>query len=154
MSLSAPALRPIGYLAEATGIKVPTIRYYEQIGLLPLPPRSQGNRRLYPEAAIQRLRFIRHARELGFEIDAIRQLLDMADQPDQSCADADSIARRHLADIESKIARLTALGEEVRRMTEDCSQSSVRQCRVIQVLADHGQCLGDHPQGSEKINGK
>ncbi len=154
MSHSVPALHPIGHLAEATGIKVPTIRYYEQIGLLAPPPRSQGNRRLYPAAAIQRLRFIRHARELGFEIDAIRQLLDMADQPDQSCADADSIARRHLADIESKIARLTALGQEVRRMTEDCSQSSVRQCRVIQVLADHGQCLGEHLPESEKINEK
>jgi len=145
-------LQPIGQLAEASGIKVPTIRYYEQIGLLPSPPRSQGNRRLYPESAIQRLRFVRHARELGFEIDAIRQLLHLADQPDQSCADADSIARRHLADIESKIARLTALGNEVRHMIVDCGQSSVRQCRVIQVLADHGQCLGEHKSEPVNIN--
>ncbi|OJX68623.1 helix-turn-helix domain-containing protein [Magnetospirillum sp. 64-120] len=154
MTTPAPVLLPIGQMADATGVKVPTIRYYEQIGLLPTPPRSQGNRRLYPESAIQRLRFIRHARELGFEIDAIRQLLDMADQPDQSCADADSIARHHLADIQSKIARLNALGDEVRRMIVDCSQSSVRQCRVIQVLADHGQCLGDHLAEPIKINEK
>lgn len=153
MCPTIPQPQPIGQLAEATGIKVPTIRYYEQIGLLPPPPRSQGNRRLYPPSAVQRLRFIRHARELGFEIDAIRQLLDMADQPDQSCADADSIARRHLADIESKIARLTALGDEVRHMIGDCGQSVVRQCRVIQVLADHGQCHGEHGGEPIKING-
>lgn len=154
MNPPTPQRHPIGHLAEATGIKVPTIRYYEQIGLLPSPPRSQGNRRLYPESAVARLRFIRHARELGFEIESIRQLLDMADHPDQSCADADSIARRHLADIQSKIARLIALGDEVSHMIADCRQSSVRQCRVIQVLADHGQCLSEHPVGSVKINEK
>lgn len=147
-----PPLLPIGRLAETTGVKVPTIRYYEEIGLLPPPPRSQGNRRLYPAAAAERLSFVRHARELGFDIDAIRQLLTLADQPDSSCAAADSIARRHLADIESKIARLTALGDEVRAMIHDCAQDRIRQCRVIQVLADHGQCHGEHPHGSTQIN--
>lgn len=133
----------IGRLAEQTGVKVPTIRYYEEIGLLPPPERSDSNRRVYGAVAARRLRFIRHARELGFEIDAIRQLLGLADQPDQSCREADSIARAHLADIESKISRLTALRDEVRRMVGDCAQDDICHCRVIEVLADHGNCLHD-----------
>lgn len=135
----------IGTLSAETGVKVPTIRYYEEIGLLPPPARTGSNRRVYPAEAVRRLRFIRHARELGFEIEAIRQLLALASQPaDQPCADADGIARTHLADIESKIARLTALRDEVRRMVQDCCHDRIGHCRVIEVLADHGNCLHDH----------
>ena len=91
---------PIGELARQTAVKVPTIRYYEQIGLLAAPPRSAGNRRLYGQAEVERLRFIRHSRELGFEIEDIRELLAMAGQPQASCHQADSIARNHLGEIE------------------------------------------------------
>ncbi|WP_078709780.1 MerR family transcriptional regulator [Consotaella salsifontis] len=130
----------IGEASKASGIKVPTIRYYEQIGLMPETARTEGNRRLYDEADLQRLRFIRHSRELGFEVEAIRQLLELSDHPSRSCADADAIARTHLADIDHKIARLTALREEVVRMT-DCPRDTVAHCRVIEVLGDHGECL-------------
>ena len=149
------SIMPIGQLAEETGTKIPTIRYYEEIGLLPPPSRSTGNRRLYAAAAIGRLRFIRHARDLGFDIDAIRQLLTLADQPDQPCAEADRLARIHLNDIESKITRLIALRDEVRHMIADCAQDRIRQCRVIEVLADHGQCRCDHtPISTPTINGR
>lgn len=131
----------IGGLAAQTGVKVPTIRYYESIGLLPAPPRTGGNRRTYDAAATRRLRFIRHARELGFEVEAIRQLLALAADPDHSCHDADELARRHLADIDSKIARLQSLQAEVRRMLEECAGGRARTCRVIEVLADHKNCL-------------
>ena len=130
----------IGEASKASGIKVPTIRYYEQIGLLPSPPRTVGNRRLYDAGDLRRLRFIRHARELGFEIDPIRELLALAGEPDLPCESADRIATAHLADIDHKIARLTALRTEVARMTY-CSNQSVADCRVIEVLGDHGQCL-------------
>jgi DNA-binding transcriptional MerR regulator len=89
---------------------------------------------------VRRLRFIRHARELGFEVDAIRQLLALSDDPHRPCHEADVIARAHLADIEHKIARLTALRTEVRRMIDQCAQGEVKDCRVIAVLADHGKC--------------
>ncbi|KQT51194.1 MerR family transcriptional regulator [Aureimonas sp. Leaf454] len=131
---------PIGEASRASGIKVPTIRYYEQIGLLPSPPRTEGNRRLYDAADLRRLRFIRHARELGFEIDPIRELLALAGEPDRPCESADRIATAHLADIDHKIARLTALRAEVARMA-DCTNHSVADCRVIEVLGDHGECL-------------
>ena len=83
----------IGEAARRSGVKVPTIRYYEQIGLLPPPGRTEGKRRLYEDADLRRLSFIRHARELGFEVDAIRTLLDMQDNPQASCAAADAAAR-------------------------------------------------------------
>lgn len=131
---------PIGVASKASGIKIPTIRFYEQIGLLPSPPRTDSNRRLYDDADLRRLRFIRHARELGFEIEPIRQLMALAGHPAKSCDTADAIARTHLADIDHKIARLTALREEVARMTE-CSTGVVADCRVIEVLGDHGHCV-------------
>lgn len=143
----------IGQLAQATGVKVPTIRYYEEVGLLPSPVRTHSNRRLYDEQTVKRLRFIRHARDLGFEPDAIRELLGMADQPDRSCYQADSIAQAHLADIEQKIARLQALRDEIRRMVQDCPHGPIGECRVIEVLADHGQCLDathSHPLAVEQ----
>jgi len=130
----------IGVLSKRADVKVPTVRYYEQVGLMPAPSRTEGNRRSYDEAAVQRLRFIRHARELGFEVNAIRQLLDLSDQPDRPCAEADVLARTHLAEIDGKIGRLTALRSEVRRMIEECAHGRVCECRVIQVLDDHGQC--------------
>jgi DNA-binding transcriptional MerR regulator len=137
---------PIGRLAAETGVKVPTIRYYESVDLLPAPLRTGSNRRTYKEQDVRRLSFIRHARELGFEVDAIRELLALADQPQRPCAQADAIARAHFADIESKIARLELLRAEVSRMLTECSQREIRECRVIEVLASHDECLGSHGQ--------
>ncbi len=133
----------IGALAQAAGVKVPTIRYYESIGLLPSPERSDSNRRLYGEAAVRRLRFIRHARELGFEIEDIQQLLALSDDPKRPCREVDAIAQRHLADINSRIERLTALKTEVSRMIKQCAKGTVAQCRIIDVLAHHEHCLHD-----------
>ena len=132
---------PIGALSRATGVKVPTIRYYEQVGLLPEPPRTQSDRRTYDDAAVKRLRFIRHARELGFDVEAIRQLFELSDQPRRSCAEVDAIARRHLEEIISRLARLAALKAEIERMISQCSQGSIAECRILDVLSNHGHCL-------------
>ena len=132
---------PIGALARETGVKATTIRFYEDIGLLPRPPRTESNRRTYDEPDVKRLRFIRHARDLGFEVDAIRQLLSFADHPDRPCREVDQIAREHLQEINSKIAQLVALRTEVEHMLDQCSHGQVRECRVIEVLADHAECL-------------
>jgi DNA-binding transcriptional MerR regulator len=130
---------PIGALSRETGVKVPTIRFYESIGLLPEPDRAENNRRTYGPEAVRRLRFIRHARELGFEVDAIRQLLAMAQDPDQCCGAAHEITRAHLNEIDDKIARLTALRDELQAMVA-CDNRRVAECRIIEVLADHRQC--------------
>jgi DNA-binding transcriptional MerR regulator len=134
----------IGKLGEAAGVKVPTIRYYEQIGLLPEPERSAGNQRLYGQSALDRLAFIRHARELGFPLDAIRDLLSLSDEPDQSCAAADVIAKKQLTAVKARIVRLTALKAELERMITQCAQGTVADCRVIEVLSDHSHCAQDH----------
>ena len=133
----------IGSLAKATGCKVQTIRYYEQVGLLPAPARTQGNQRLYDEAQIDRLAFIRHSRELGFSLDAIRELLALNDDPQRSCDQADRIAHAHLRDVEARLASLTALKSELVRMIVQCGRGKIADCRVIEVLADHAKCLSD-----------
>lgn len=126
---------PIGEAARRSGVKVPTIRYYEQIGLLAAPARTEGNRRLYTHHDLRRLAFIRHARELGFDVEAIRALLSLQDHPEQSCASADAIARARLVEVEGRIARLTALKDELTRMIGECACGRVAECRVIETLA-------------------
>ena len=131
----------IGRLARETGCKAQTIRYYEQIGLMPRPFRTAGNQRRYGPSHLARLSFIRHGRELGFSLDAIRELLDLADEPSRPCEAADRIARSQLRAVESRIARLSALKLEFERMIEQCGRHRIAECRVIEVLTDHAKCL-------------
>jgi DNA-binding transcriptional MerR regulator len=132
----------IGEAAKRSGVKAPTIRYYEQIGLLRAPPRSEGNRRQYDAGDLRRLAFIRHARELGFEVDAIRTLLSLQDNPDHSCAVADEIAQARLAEVESRISSLVALKAELQRMVAHCARGRVAECRVIETLAESHHAHG------------
>lgn len=135
---------PIGEAARLSGVKVPTIRYYEQIGLLPAAPRTEGNRRLYGKKDTRRLAFIRHAREPGFELETIRALLNLQEDPNQSCESADAIAKARLIEVKHRIASLVALQVELEAMVEGCRHGKVGGCRVIEVLADHGQCMHPH----------
>ncbi|WP_414471828.1 MerR family transcriptional regulator [Microvirga sp. M2] len=130
----------IGELSRQTGVKVPTIRYYEQIGLLAEPLRTEGQQRRYGTEAVRRLNFIRHARELGFEVEAIRQLLDLTGTPDRSCGDVHEITKAHLKEVKDKIARLTALRDELEAMVAR-DHRKISECRIIEVLADHAECL-------------
>lgn len=132
-----PAAEPrltIGKLAETSGCKVPTIRYYEQIGLMPAPARTQGNQRLYDARAAQRLAFIRHARDLGFTLDDIRDLLSLSEHPEMPCAAADAIARRHLEAVRDRIDSLRRLEGELEKIATACQADTVRDCRVIEML--------------------
>jgi len=139
----------IGRLGRAAGVKVPTIRYYEEIGLLPEAERSAGNQRLYPEAMLARLSFIRHARELGFPLAAIRDLLRLAAHPDRPCEEADRIAAEQLAAVRARIARLRALERELERMVASGAHGTVGECRVIEVLGNHALCADEHGAGEE-----
>ena len=142
---------PIGKLSAAAGVKVPTIRYYEQIGLLPEPDRSAGNQRLYGADAINRLAFIRHARDLGFTLEAIRDLLSLSNRPDQSCAAADQIARAQLVAVRDRLARLRALESELERMLGQCAQGTIADCRVIEVLGNHDLCAHAHDAKDHRL---
>ncbi len=139
----------IGKLAEATGVKVPTIRYYEQIGILAEAERSVGNQRLYGPTARERLTFIRHSRDLGFPLEAIRDLLSLSDFPDQPCAAADAIARTQLAAVEARIDRLAALRTELQRMVTQCEGGAISDCRVIEGMGRETRgCHPAHPTRS------
>lgn len=133
----------IGRVAKAANCKVQTVRYYEQIGLLPAPARTSGNQRIYDASTIQRLKFIRHARELGFPLQAIRDLCSLSDHPDQSCEAADQIAKEQLIEVEKRLQRLEALRDELGRMVEQCKGGRIEDCRVIEVLGDHTLCHTD-----------
>jgi Cu(I)-responsive transcriptional regulator len=125
----------IGRLAELTGVKVPTIRFYEQNGLVPSPRRSEGGQRRYDESAVDRLNFIRHARNLGFSVEDIRQLLTLSEHPTQSCDAAEEIAHHHLRQVEGKIARLRRIRTELKRMIEACGGGSTADCRILEAIA-------------------
>lgn len=128
----------IGQAAKLTGVKVPTIRYYEEIGLLPGLVRTESNRRMFDGEAVRRLGFIRHARELGFEIEAIRTLLALQDDPNRSCDSVDRIAGERLAEVRGRIAALSALEGELSRMLAECGQGRVGDCQVIEALMPSG----------------
>jgi DNA-binding transcriptional MerR regulator len=134
----------IGKLARLTNVKIPTIRFYEQIGLLPLPERTASDRRLYGESAVRRLSFIKHARQLGFAVEAIRALLALSDNPERPCENANTLAAEQLADVEAKISRLEALRVELRRMVQANCQGRAGDCHVIEVLSDHRLCEHEH----------
>ncbi|PKU24402.1 MerR family transcriptional regulator [Telmatospirillum siberiense] len=127
----------IGDLGRATETKVETIRYYERIGLLPIPARTAGNYRSYDDWHLGRLSFIRRARNLGFSLEQVRDLLGLADQRDRSCEAVDAIARGHLADIDRKIADLTALRRELSSIIGQCGCGTIAECRIIEALAPH-----------------
>jgi DNA-binding transcriptional MerR regulator len=134
----------IGDLSRRTGVKVPTIRYYEQMGLLDLPDRSEGNQRRYGREGLERLSFIRHARDLGFNIEAIRELIELSGHPEKPCRDADRIVAEQLNAVRRKIARLSKLERELDRMASHCEADCIRDCYVLHSLGDHGLCNADH----------
>ncbi|WP_377295746.1 helix-turn-helix domain-containing protein [Rhizobium sp. SGZ-381] len=134
----------IGELSKRTGVKVPTIRYYEQMGLLAAAERSGGNQRRYSRTDLERLAFIRHARDLGFEIERIRELIALSHHPKDACEGADRIALAHLSDVRDKIDRLKKLEHELERIVSHCSGHTVEDCYVIRALSDHGLCDHEH----------
>lgn len=125
----------IGYLASATNTKVETIRYYERIALLPAPQRTSGNYRSYSAAHLGRLSFIRRARDLGFSIEQVRDLLGLSDQRERSCEAVDVIARDHLTEVERKIADLQSLRKELDSIISQCGCGTVEECRIIEALS-------------------
>ena len=124
----------IGELASAAATKVETVRYYEKIGLLAPPARTAANYRAYGREHLARLSFIRRARELGFTLEAVRELLTLADDKAQSCAAVDGIARVHLAEIDRKIGDLGALRTELDRVLGACRHNTVADCKIIETL--------------------
>lgn len=124
----------IGEVAHLSGCSRESIRHYEKLGLLDPPARATNGYRYYSRRAIDELGFIRHGRELGLELETIRQLLALARDPEADCSEADRIASYHLERIETRIAGLQRLADELRSVVTQCGAGRVADCRIIEAL--------------------
>ena len=125
----------IGGLAKATGTKVNTIRFYEDIGLMPEAARTAAGQRTYTERDVERLAFIRQARKLGFSIEEARSLLELKNTPKGSCDKAGDIAKQHLLSVEDRLTRLEALRAELENVVVSCTGGEVSDCKIIETLS-------------------
>ena len=123
----------IGKLAAETGVNIETIRYYERVGLLDIPPRTEGRHRVYNQQAVLRLTFIRRSRELGFSLEDIRTLLNLSDGK-QDCATR-TLTLRHLDGVRGKIASLKRLEKALKGMTEACKPGDQNSCPIFDALS-------------------
>ena len=129
----------IGVLARDSGVNLETIRFYERSGLLPAPQRSPSGYRHYQEQDVRRLRFIRRGRELGFSLEEIRSLLDLAAHPESPCASADQMVREHLDAIETRIRDLQNMRAELSSLA-GCHSGHAEHCRLLEALDDRDCC--------------
>ena len=142
----------IGELAKRTGCLVETIRYYEREGLLPVPPRSEGNYRLYDDAHVERLQFIRHCRALDMTLGEIRSLLKFSDEPEANCGEVNLLLDKHIEHVADRIQELTMLQAQLQQLRATCHQAqAVRDCGILQGLAqpehEAPRKLGSHGGG-------
>src|SRR3546814_6464523 len=132
---TAPRLA-IGALSRRTGVNIETVRYYEGIGLLPPPARSGGGHRLYGGGHLRRLNFVRRARDVGFTLDEIRAVLELAEKRDRPCAEAREVAATHLSDLRAKIEDLRTMERVLVDMVARCAEGSTPECPLIEALFD------------------
>ena len=124
-----------GELAKRTGCNIETIRYYERIGLLPDPPRSENGFRSYEERHLTRLTFIRRARELGFTLEEVQNLLRLVDGGHYTCAQVQELALRHADEIQRKINDLHRMHRALKEMSAQCSGEEVPTCPIVEILS-------------------
>ena len=129
----------IGVLARDSGVNLETIRFYERSGLMPAPQRSPSGYRHYQEQDVRRLRFIRRGRELGFSLEEIRSLLELAAHPESPCESADQMVREHLDAIETRIRDLQNMRAELSKLA-GCHSGYAEHCRLLEALDDRDCC--------------
>jgi len=122
----------VGEVAKQTGVNLQTVHYYERRGLLPRPPRTVSNYRVYPVEAVLRVRFIKRAQELGFTLKEIKELLALRAAPRTRCADVRNRAEAKVHDIDGKVRTLQAMRKALTKLIRECSGSgSVSQCPIL-----------------------
>ena len=134
ITLSRADNLPIGELSKRSGVNTETIRYNERIKILPVPPRTASGRRIYGEADLRILVFIRRARELGFSLDEVRALLRLGAPKTATCVEVKEIAARHLQDIRAKMTDLAKLERLLAKTIARCSGDRVPECPVLDIL--------------------
>lgn len=129
----------IGDLAKRTGCEVVTIRYYEKEGLMPEPPRSEGNFRLYGDTHIERLQFIRNCRSLDMTLEEVRTLLELRDAPVEECGEVNALIDEHIREVEVRVETLLRLKQHLMSLREKCSGTwPTDSCPILQGLAARG----------------
>lgn len=123
-----------GQLSKQTECNIETIRYYEQIALLPEPRRSEGGHRLYSQDDLKRLTFVLRSRDLGFNLDEIRGLLELVDGGDFTCTEVRAITSAHLSDVQDKLKDLRRLERVLKKMVSECEGRKVPDCPIIDAL--------------------
>jgi MerR family transcriptional regulator, mercuric resistance operon regulatory protein len=126
----------IGTLSRRTGVHIETVRYYEKIGLLPPPPRTEGGHRLYSDDQLKRMTFIRRSRELGFTLDEIRNLLGLV-EGGYTCGEVRNAALTHLKDIRRKIADLRRMERTLAETAARCEGGDAPECPIMDALLEH-----------------
>lgn len=126
---------PIGALSAHTGVNIETIRYYERIGVMPAPPRTEGRQRVYDEHHLKRLTFIRRSRELGFTLDQIRDLLGLVRGHGMTCAEVKAMTVEHVADIRRKVKDLRKLEHVLNDLAARCHGREVPDCPILEALS-------------------
>ena len=121
-------------LAERAGCNLETVRYYEKVGLLPEPPRTATGYRNYDSTHERRLRFVLRARELGFSLDQIRELLRLVDERDRPCAEARAVGSSHLDDVRARIADLRRMERVLKDVVAQCADGTLPECPLIETL--------------------
>jgi MerR family copper efflux transcriptional regulator len=124
----------IGQAAEASGVSAKAIRYYETAGLVAPAVRSEGGYRIYGEADVRILRFIRRARDLGFSIERIRRLLDLWHDKERLSAHVKRLALDHVGEIDAKIAALRAMRDTVQELADACDGDHRPECPILRDL--------------------
>ena len=127
----------IGQLARAAGVGVETVRFYEREGLLAAPPRRRSGYRQYPREAIARVRFIRRAKDLGFTLKEITELLELRIDPEKSCADVRALAKAKIADVEAKIEHLTRIKVALEALARACrGRGPTSDCPILDAIVE------------------
>lgn len=125
----------IGQLAERSGTLVETIRYYENVGMMPDPPRSASGYRQYQPEHLSRLLFLRRCRDLGFSIQEIGSLLKLAEQREEPCSKVARVATHHLEAVQSKLSNLKRLERALKSLIKSCTGGPVAECRILEALS-------------------
>jgi MerR family mercuric resistance operon transcriptional regulator len=124
----------IGEISRRTGVNIETVRYYERIGIIPKPDRTKGGNRQYNHEQLKRLTFVKRCRELGFSLNEVRALLEMADRDDFTCNEVHDMTVAHLAGIKKKLFDLKLLEQSLKKMVSECSKGDVPECPIINTL--------------------
>jgi len=125
----------IGQLAERSGTLVETIRYYENVGMMPDPPRSASGYRQYQPEHLSRLLFLRRCRDLGFSIQEIGSLLKLAEQREEPCSKVARVATHHLEAVQAKLSNLKRLERALKSLIKSCTGGPVAECRILEALS-------------------